>query len=864
VDEFDPAFEAIPDALIALANDGVIESCNSAASTLIKRVTFSGAGEDAQTIGIFEHNALDINGEALTTVPSPIARILHGERISGPDAPIIRLPLHDGKELYLQISGTPHYDDGHTITHALLILRDVTDMYEQRRNLEETLLQRLLEQRMQRENQQRSDYIRALTSQIVSDYAYVYRLSDNGQIQYEWVSDSLQQVTGYTLDDLETLEWNQLQLYHPEDLPEVTARMAATYSGVPDSREWRIITRSGEVRWLHDSCYTERDQPGGIIRVYGVAEDITERKQTELHVQQLTQQLNVIFASIADGIIVYDANAQVIQINDATHTLYGLEERPDFFSLPVHERIAMLQMCDEEGNLLTAETSPMARILSGEVLQDTRTVDVHITSLNGRQLELNISGAPSLSTDGQQIGGVLIMRDVTARRHQQRRTQRALETLLQIAATLVQFPDPLEPSDASALSTRQETAKQVLALTCTLLNSSLASIIIIDQQSHTLQPIATNGFSSEQHQALAARLAHLPFIQAFDATYLSRLLGGDALLLPLDQPFSEITACYAIAHPFVAPLLIGDHCLGMIVVDVDNVEEEAVNIYSREELLAILKAVGKLAALVIERERLVHARTEAQTYTLAQSEISRQKDAFLHLASHELRTPLAILKASIQITRRRLRRLKETTDEAQFEDIVQQVEEVLQRGEQQLKAESRLVNSLLDVSQVQDHGIDLQLELFDLRDAIQETVHEFTTVECAHPISIVTENDSAVLVVADRDRIVQVLESFLSNAAKFSPAPSPITVRILAGSKHMPSLVRVEIQDYGQELAAEERTKIWERFYQAPNRKIYSGSTGLGLGLYLSQAIIRQHHGQVGVQSQSGQGATFWFMLPLA
>ena len=502
MDDFDSVLEAIPDALIALTSDGTIHSRNSAASTLIKRITFSAPQQDSPTINIFHHNAHDIHGQPLTIASSPITRILHGEQFSGPNTPVIRLPLPAGKELYLQVNGSAQYDDHHTITGALLALHDVTDTHEQRRSLEETLLQRLLEQRTQRENQQRSDYIRALTSQIVADYAYVYHLSENGQIQYEWASDSLQQVTGYTLDELDTLGWNQLQLYYPEDLPAVTARLAATYSGVPDAREWRIITRSGAIRWLHDTCYTERDQGTGIIRVYGVAEDVTERKKTELQAQQLTQQLNVIFESIADGIIVYDANAQVVQINNATRTLYALDAHPGFFSLPLHERIALLRMRDEEGNPITAETSPLTHILSGEVLQDTRTVDIHITALNGNNLELNISGAPSRSTDGRQIGGVLIMRDVTARRRQQRRTQRALETLLQIAASLVQFPDQAELTAVSALSTRQENAHQVLSLTRAIFASPRAAIMILDPQTYTLQPIATQGLSPAQHAAL--------------------------------------------------------------------------------------------------------------------------------------------------------------------------------------------------------------------------------------------------------------------------------------------------------------------------------------------------------------------------
>ena len=80
----------------------------------------------------------------------------------------------------------------------------------------------------------------------------------------------------------------------------------------------------------------------------------------------------------------------------------------------------------------------------------------------------------------------------------------------------------------------------------------------------------------------------------------------------------------------------------------------------------------------------------------------------------------------------------------------------------------------------------------------------------------------------------------------------------------MGDAAHVDVRDYGPGLSPEEQERIWERFHRAPGVEVRSGSgVGLGLGLYISKTIIEAHQGQVGVQSTSGAGATFWFTLPL-
>jgi signal transduction histidine kinase len=121
-------------------------------------------------------------------------------------------------------------------------------------------------------------------------------------------------------------------------------------------------------------------------------------------------------------------------------------------------------------------------------------------------------------------------------------------------------------------------------------------------------------------------------------------------------------------------------------------------------------------------------------------------------------------------------------------------------------------------------------------------------------------HNGSVLVYVDAGRIEQVVTNFLTNALKYSPADRPVEVRV----EVEPHQARVWVRDQGPGLPPEEQERIWERFHRAQGVEVQSGTgVGLGLGLYISRMIVERHQGQVGVESTPGQGATFWFTLPL-
>jgi len=140
-----------------------------------------------------------------------------------------------------------------------------------------------------------------------------------------------------------------------------------------------------------------------------------------------------------------------------------------------------------------------------------------------------------------------------------------------------------------------------------------------------------------------------------------------------------------------------------------------------------------------------------------------------------------------------------------------------------------------------------------------------------------------VLVRADAERIAQVVTNYLTNALKYSKEDRPVVVRLevvegagggerderdgraYADEKgELGDLARVSVHDEGIGVPGAEQQQVWERFSVVAGSTVQSGSAiSLGLGLHISKSIIEAHHGQVGLASVPGQGATFWFTLPL-
>jgi two-component system phosphate regulon sensor histidine kinase PhoR len=169
----------------------------------------------------------------------------------------------------------------------------------------------------------------------------------------------------------------------------------------------------------------------------------------------------------------------------------------------------------------------------------------------------------------------------------------------------------------------------------------------------------------------------------------------------------------------------------------------------------------------------------------------------------------------------------------------------------------RLVNDLLDLSQVQWGHLDLHYESFYLADVLTDCVRSVQASTELHTIALdVQVQDTKIL--ADRARVAQVVGNILDNAVKYSPHGGQVTVRL----QHHDGDYLVSIIDEGIGVSPEYYDHIFERFYRVHNTTIRQYS-GIGLGLYVAKAIIDRHGGQIWFTNNQNIGTTFHFTLPL-
>lgn len=243
-------------------------------------------------------------------------------------------------------------------------------------------------------------------------------------------------------------------------------------------------------------------------------------------------------------------------------------------------------------------------------------------------------------------------------------------------------------------------------------------------------------------------------------------------------------------------------------------------------------------------------------------QIERLKDDFVSVVSHELRTPLTAIKGYTQHVARRIeRRVRKmrTNGELALENEPPESYDLRNLAIIQSQAEhlERLVNDLLDHSQVQYGNLRLQYSTFDLATLLRETAHSIQASAEQHTITLRVECEETI-VRADRVRIGQVIGNILDNAVKYSPHGGQIVVILRTESM----LYHISVIDQGIGVSAEQSEHIFERFYRLHNTASQNYS-GIGLGLYVARAIIDSHGGEISLVSKQGLGSTFNFTLPL-
>jgi PAS domain S-box-containing protein len=611
----------------------------------------------------------------------------------------------------------------------------------------------------------------------------------------------------------------------------------------------------------------------------------------------------VTLASIGDAVITTDTSANVTFLN------------------PVAESLTGWMLADAAGRPLTAVfnivnedtrrqvESPTVRALREGVVVGLANHTLLI-SKDGTQRPIDDSAAPIRNEQGEIAGVVLVFRDITQRKQQEKLVEDArdyaesiLETLREPFLVLdkslrvvsanrsfyQQFQAAPEETEGRLLNDLgggewnipklRELLEEVLPQNHSLENFRVSHKFPMNGQKHLLlnarrirEPgnhselilLAIEDITERQQAQESLEVSEVRYRRLFEAA-------KDGILI-LDTVHGKVTD----ANPFMAQLLgyspeafkgkelwqIG------LLRDADSsramVRELQQKGYVRYENLPLETTAGRkveveVVANVYQEDhqpviqcniRDITARSQLENKTKEQAkalaDLSRRKDEFLAMLSHELRNPLAPILNAVQLLR-----LQRDRSPLQME-----AHGMIDRQVAQL---ARLVDDLLEVSRISTGRIHLQEERLDLRGIVQRAM-EATQSQAGQKGQSVAKALPAepLWVYGDPVRLEQVVVNLLNNASKYTDRGGHIWV----GLKQEGDEAVLRVRDTGVGIAPEMLTRIFDLFAQA-DKSLDRSQGGLGIGLALVQSLATMHRGRVEARSTPGQGSEFIVWLPV-
>lgn len=228
--------------------------------------------------------------------------------------------------------------------------------------------------------------------------------------------------------------------------------------------------------------------------------------------------------------------------------------------------------------------------------------------------------------------------------------------------------------------------------------------------------------------------------------------------------------------------------------------------------------------------------------------VERLKDEFVSTVSHELRTPLTSIRGALGLMAGGV-----------VGPLPEHAMELLGIAQSNTERLVRLINDILDLDKIDAGRFDIRVAPIAVAELVTTVTDQMRPLATEAGVKIITKISGLREIVADEDRIMQVLTNLLSNAIKFATANTNVEVEVTT----LPSgNVRFAITDDGPGISDIDKSRLFNRFQQldSGDRRSKGGS---GLGLAISKAIVEQHGGTIGVHSVVGKGSTFWFDLPM-
>lgn len=360
------------------------------------------------------------------------------------------------------------------------------------------------------------------------------------------------------------------------------------------------------------------------------------------------------------------------------------------------------------------------------------------------------------------------------------------------------------------------------------------SIAAIPELLNAAQPLKSIEMDLNKNFGLCRAIKNnTSFIEVLTENQLLQFLTEEGLHSP--GPYlTNLLMNLKIRSYIAAPLTIRNRVVGGLIVARTDPNQSYGNID-----LELIREIARSCALAIDNALL---------YREAKKSIEARED-FIAVASHELRTPITSLKMRVDLLAMMLQRNKFPQE---VKDVLAPIISELQPD---VKNFTKLIEALLDISKIGDRNISLSKGLCDISAIAKDEAQKLKSIFEENQTDLLTEINEGFKGYCDQTRIRQIITSLLSNALKFGNK-KPVTLIVKSDGLTL----CIWVKDNGIGISKEDTTRIFKPFERAVSDKYFGG---LGLGLYITERIVKSHDGNIKVESKPGHGTTFKVEIPL-
>ncbi|HEX2913269.1 MAG TPA: PAS domain-containing sensor histidine kinase [Chloroflexia bacterium] len=665
----------------------------------------------------------------------------------------------------------------------------------------------------------------------IKDYG-IFLLDPTGRI-VTWNAGA-EKIEGYKVSEIIGKHFSIF--YPPEDLAwnkPAYELEEATKHGRFEDEGWRL-RKDGSRFWANVVITALLDKQGKLRGFVKVTRDLTERKRREENaLRQSQEQLQIIMDNTIASIYIKDAQGRYLLVNRQIEKVFNIN------------REEWLGKTDTE--IFGKEIGTVNFENDRQVLKSGKAarLEEQIPHKDGLHTYISLK-FPLFDANDEAYAVCGISTDIT----EQKRSEEGSKFLAEASSVLASSLD----YEVTLRNTAQLTVP-TLADWCMLYiveeNGSLRRLEVVHSdpeiQKSTLALLEAHPFDlwPDLPVARAASTGQPQLVPQITDEVLQRVSTSKQML--------DILRSFKFQSTLSVPMLTRGKVVGVInLVRTDNGR-------SYDEIdLHLLEELARRAAFAIDNAMLYK---RAQKVIEDQQELDRLKDTFLSIASHELRTPITTIRGYAQILERNI--LREENSDPQWQAFLEKNMRAVQNITRQTHRVNELVGRLLDFSRIQEGRLELNYSPHtNLPLLLERIVEQQQAVTEDHALALELPSEKFP-VRYDEARLEQVLNNLLSNATKYSPTGTTITLGMYYNYKQeRPVEAVVFVRDQGRGISLEHQQHLFERFYRVRSRA-HSSVDGLGLGLYISHEIVTQHGGRMWVESQPGVGSTFYFSLPL-